>query len=76
MDTPLLTKLTVGLKVGVSSVSLISESVSIIPWICQAFAKYIVFAITLRYETALTKKMGTRTRTETTLLLPRGMMNK
>lgn len=41
MNTRLLTKLTVVSKVGVSSVSSISESVSVIPWICLAFAKFL-----------------------------------
>lgn len=41
MDTRLLTKLTVDSKIGVSSVSSKSESVSIIPWICLALAKYL-----------------------------------
>lgn len=41
MNTRLLTKLTVVSKVGVSYVSSISESVSVIPWICLAFAKYL-----------------------------------
>lgn len=41
MDTRLLTKITVGSKVGVSFVSSISESVSEISWICLAFAKHL-----------------------------------
>lgn len=41
MDTRLLTKLTVDSKIGVSSVSSKSKSVSIIPWICLALAKYL-----------------------------------
>lgn len=41
MNTRLLSKLTVVSKVGVSSVSSIFESVSVIPLICLAFAKYL-----------------------------------
>lgn len=55
-----------------------SESVSIIPWICLALAKYLR-SLSGTYETALTKKIGTRAlcllakRTGTTLLLLGGV---